>query len=183
MYRMLVTSKKRTQTLLLRRLCTFYIKQLFFCSILILTIFDNCNSKFSGIKVECYQNSAIYKVTQYIHGVKEGVEIVYSLNGVIKDFAFYHHGKKDGPEQGWYAEGSKRFEFHFKNGLLHGTQTEWHLNGSIFRQVVYENGVEVAKKIFYPHGEIFTNYVKNNGRIYGEDGGSLCFDNKREGEK
>ncbi len=135
------------------------------------------------LRVEHYLNGALYKESTYEAGVKDGIEKEYSLNGVVRAIWSYSHGKKHGLQQGWFAEGPKRFEFHFNHGLLDGVQTEWHLNGTVFRRQVFVKGVEIQKKVLYSGSEIFTNYSKKDGRVYGLDGGALCMELKKEGAK
>lgn len=141
------------------------------------------NDPFSGIVIEHYLNGALYRESQYDKGKKESLEKEYALNGVLRASWNYHNGKKNGLQQGWYAEGPKRFEYYYDQGLLDGVQTEWHQNGVVFKRQVFKQGVETEKKILYQGSEIFTNYSKRSGRIYGLDGGTLCFEVKKEGEK
>jgi hypothetical protein len=118
---------------------------------------------FSGTRLEYYPTGILYKETEYRKGIKEGQEKTYSINGKIKSLSYYKEGKKD--------------------GLFEGMQTEWHQNGKIFRQIEYESGVEKSKKILYSDNRIYSNYLKQDGRIYGQDGGPLCFEKKKDGEK
>ena len=138
---------------------------------------------FYGIEVEHYLNGDLYRETPYENGLKEGRSKEYSLGHVLRANWNYHQGIKEGFQEGWFAEGPKRFEANFKNGILDGVQTEWHQNGTVFKRQVYANGIETDKKVLYPGGEIFTNYSKRDERKYGIDGGALCLEVKREGEK
>jgi hypothetical protein len=56
-------------------------------------------------------------------------------------------------------------------------------NGTVFRRQIFVNGYEMDKKILFHGGEVFTNYAKRGGRTYGFDGGELCFDKKKDGER
>lgn len=138
---------------------------------------------FSGTLLEHYLNGDLYRETHYKNGLKEGSAREYGLQGVLRAVWNYHMDKKEGTQVGWFEEGPKRFEYHYKAGLFEGPQVEWHMNGQIFRNQIFQNGVEIGKKIFYQGAEIFTNYTIRNGRSYGLDGGALCFDVKKDGEK
>lgn len=138
---------------------------------------------FSGILVERYLNGALYKESHYENGKKEGMEKEYALNGIIQGLWHYHLGKKEGDQQGWFAEGPKKFNYHYQKGLLEGEQLEWHQNGTVFRRQVFHQGVETEKKILFQGSEVFSNYVQKDKRKYGVDGGTLCFEVKKDGEK
>lgn len=138
---------------------------------------------FTGVIVEHYPNGEVFQETNYVRGMKEGVSNEYGLGKRLRVRWNYHRGQKDGTQLAWYLEGPKRFEFNYKDGVLDGLQTEWHLNGGVFRTQNYIKGTEIDKKILFQSGEVFTNYIKRNDRIYGIDGGPLCFEPPREGEK
>ncbi len=138
---------------------------------------------FTGVRIENFPNGQTFRETHYQRGLKEGESKEFATNGALRARWNFHSGKKHGFQQGWYIEGPKRFEFRFKNGILDGVQSEWHLNGSPFRQQVYVNGVETDRKILFPTAEVFSNFKKRAGRIFGLDGGALCFEKKKEGEK
>jgi antitoxin component YwqK of YwqJK toxin-antitoxin module len=131
--------------------------------------------------VERYHNGAIYRETDYRHGVPDGERKEYALNGRVKARGRYRNGQLDGLQEGWFEEGPKRFERHYKRGRLDGVQTEWHIGGSLFREETFADGKEIAKKILFSDGRLFTNYAMRENRIYGIDGGALCMEPKREG--
>lgn len=138
---------------------------------------------FTGMQFELFGNGALYRETEYLNGKKNGYEKLFSLDGVLRTQWNFKSGKKDGEQLAWFEDGSKRFRYNYKAGLLEGEQVEWHQNGIVFRRQVFHNGFESEKKISYVGGEIFTNYVKRNKRIYGIDGGALCFEKKKDGER
>ena len=138
---------------------------------------------FSGVAIERFPDGSPYKQTHYEQGLRDGMAEEYALTGKLRARWKFRRGEKDGHQEGWYIEGPKRFEANFKQGLLHGEQTEWHLNGQLFQRRVFAEGVETDKKILFPTAEVFSNYTKREGRVYGLDGGPLCFEPKKEGEK
>jgi antitoxin component YwqK of YwqJK toxin-antitoxin module len=141
-------------------------------------------SPFNGMIITLYENGLLYKKSAYLHGLKEGQTHIYWLNGSIKEIGNFAQGQRHDVQKGWFAEGPKKFEHHFKNGLLDGYQTQWHLGGSIFKEDYFEQGIQKNKKILFANGDIFTNYANRYNRIYGQDGGPLCMENKkREGQK
>ncbi len=139
------------------------------------------SAPFNGKTVERYPAGQIYRETHYKHGLKEGFAFEYAIDGQLRSQWSYHLGKKHGVQKGWFIEGPKRFVANFKDGVLDGPQTEWHMNGAVFRQETFIEGREVDKKILYRSGEVFTNYTIRNSRLYGVDGGPLCFEPKKEG--
>jgi antitoxin component YwqK of YwqJK toxin-antitoxin module len=139
--------------------------------------------KFTGLQTEHFGNGAIYRETEYKNGIKDGIEKKYTLQGKVRSAWLFKNGVKDGEQNGWFEDGAKMFTYHYVNGLLEGEQTEWHENGVIFRQQNFLHGVESSRKILFSGGEIFTNYAKRDGRTYGVDGGDICFDKKKDGEK
>lgn len=140
-------------------------------------------AKFTGVVLEKFPDGTSFRETEYVDGLKEGVALEYAFSGQLRARWHFSRGKKDGEQRGWYIEGPRRFVANFKNGLLDGEQIEWHLNGSLFRQMSFIEGVEVAKKILFPTEEVYSNYRKVDGRIFGLDSGPLCFEKKPEGEK
>ena len=137
----------------------------------------------NGQVTERYPDGHVYRVTNYVDGLRDGVQKEYALNNTLHTLSRYSAGKKHGFQEGWYAEGPKRFEANYREGLLEGLQTEWHLNGKIFRQIFFEAGNEVSRKILFPTAEVYSNYVVREGRRFGLDGGALCFETKKDGEK
>ncbi len=138
---------------------------------------------FTGILVERYENGALYRETNYRKGVKQGESRIFSLAGKIKEIDRYVNGVREGLQEGWYEEGPRKFIAQYQKGLLSGEQDEWHLNGRLFRRSVYDHGTETDKKILFQNGDIFTNLSIREGRTYGIDGGSLCMQSKKEGER
>lgn len=138
---------------------------------------------FSGTVVDRFPAGEIYMETHYVDGLQEGVAREYAFTGALRRKSHYKHGKKDGLQEGWYLEGPKRFEQNYRDGILEGLQTQWHLNGKIFDQQTFADGVEVQRKVLFPTAEVYSNYVKRDNRKYGIDGGALCFETKKEGER
>ncbi len=155
----------------------------FWTFVLILSIVGYELHPRSNVVVERYENGLLYRETETKDGLKNGFAKEYALNGRLIILGHFSKGKRDGVQLGWYSEGPKRFEYHFKDGFLDGTQIQWHLSGKVFRRDEFANGVQTDKQIFFSDGKTFTNYSKREGRIYGLDGGSLCMETKRPGEK
>ena len=142
------------------------------------------SAPFSGTLFERYPAGEVFAESHYQDGYQEGSRREYALGGSLRAEWNFHLGQKDGVQRGWFVEGPRRFESHFKNGRLDGLQTEWHLNGGVFRMQNFVDGVEQDKKILFQTGEIFTNYSIRDARIYGLDGGPLCFEPAaREGQR
>ena len=138
---------------------------------------------FTGIRVETYPDGSSSAETGYVRGLREGASREFASGGALRARWNYREGKKDGLQLGWFIEGPKRFEQNYRNGILEGTVREWHVNGNLFSVQTYSDGVETARKLYYPTSELYSNYVKRDGRKYGLNGGELCFETKKDGEK
>jgi hypothetical protein len=138
---------------------------------------------FTGIEVIRFPDGRAQAETEYREGLREGRGREYATTGALRAEWSYHRGRKDGIQRGWYIEGPRRFEQPYRDGVLDGTLTEWHLNGAVANQQVYVDGVETARKVLFPGSELYSNYVRRDGRTFGLDGGALCLETKREGER
>lgn len=134
-------------------------------------------------RIERYPGGAIYKLSLTQHGQLEGEEHELDPFGGRRALWRYRQGKKNGIQEGWFIEGPRRFLYRYADGVLEGEQLEYHVNGTLFRRQIFRHGVEVGRKVLYQEGDLHTNYAKRDGRTYGLDGGALCFDPKKEGEK
>jgi hypothetical protein len=134
-------------------------------------------------RIERYPGGAIYRYGMIRHGQLEGKEYEFDPFGGRRAVWHYRQGKKHGLQEGWFIEGPKRFVYQYVNGVLEGEQLEYHASGALFRRQVFRQGVEADRKVLYQEGDLHSNYAKRDGRTYGLDGGALCFDPKKEGEK
>ena len=139
---------------------------------------------FSGTVVERFPNGVIYRKTNYLDGKKHGTALEFGFTGALRAKEQYVDGKKEGLQRIWFLEGPLKIESYFTGGLLNGRQVERYISGEVFREQTFAMGVEVSNKIFYLTKEVYSNYVKKDGRKFGVDGGPLCFaPDKQEGEK
>jgi antitoxin component YwqK of YwqJK toxin-antitoxin module len=137
---------------------------------------------FTGVARETFPDGSTFRTTEYKSGLRHGTSEEFGVTGARRARWNYKSGKKEGLQQGWFIEGPRKFEMYYRDGLLEGTTTEWYLSGRISRQQTFKAGVEMAQKILYPSGEIFTNYVIRDKRAYGLKSGELCMDFKKDGE-
>ena len=138
---------------------------------------------FTGTLIERFPNGVVFQESNYLNGQRSGPTFEYGFTGAIRAWWHFREGKKDGRQVGWYIEGPRRFEYRYRAGVYHGVQTDWHMSGQIFNQQVYFDGVESARKVFFATSEVFSNYAKKDGRTYGINGGELCFEGKKDGER
>lgn len=138
---------------------------------------------FTGTTVERFPNKEVYKTTQYSQGLKHGKMEEYGFTGVMKHRWNYVNGLKEGIQESWYLEGPKKYVKSYKNGRPHGKSQEWFLNGNVYRQRIFDEGIETANKVYYITKELHTNYVKKDGAIYGLKSGELCMDFPVDGER
>lgn len=136
-----------------------------------------------GWRTERYPTGDVYRISHFVDDKLDGFQYEYGIGAHLRARSHYRQGIKEGRQAGWYLDGSRRFEANFRAGILEGVQTEWHQNGAVFREQVFVHGEEVSRKVLYAGSEIFSNYTRRDGRKYGVDGGSLCMETKREGEK
>jgi antitoxin component YwqK of YwqJK toxin-antitoxin module len=137
---------------------------------------------FTGVGLEHYPNRQLARRVSFKNGLKEGETRTYSDLGKLTSIGRFHKGLRNGLQEMWYIEGPKQQEDRYVNGVLEGVQTKWHLNGRVFREENFKKGQLLARKVFHPTEEVFSNFVNKNGRKYGVDGGDLCFEPNRDGK-
>lgn len=141
------------------------------------------NALFSGDIYLLYPDGTRSMVSHYERGLQSGPTIQTAIGGARMAQMNYKKGLLHGNQLGWYVEGPKKFSLNYVNGEMDGEQIEWHLNGEVLRRRVFVKGEEVSRKILYANSDIYTNYTYKDRRKYGIDGGDLCFEKKRDGEK
>jgi antitoxin component YwqK of YwqJK toxin-antitoxin module len=138
---------------------------------------------FTGVRYERYPAGEVHTETRYESGLREGLAKEFALTGAVQVQWNFHAGKKHGIQQGWFIEGPKRFVYRYVHGVPDGDFIEWHMNGTVFRHQVFRHGVEQSRKVQYRTAEVHSNFVQRDGRKYGLDGGELCMDYGKDGQK
>ena len=99
-----------------------------------------------------YDSGAPFETKQYKNNRVTGRHLVYWRNGLLKAKYFYYDGKMEGTQKKWYADGSPYYVFNYKNGKREGKQQAWRTSGKL----------QINNEII-------------NGRTYGLNRASLCF--------
>jgi len=97
----------------------------------------------------------------------EGVKIAtYKTRYILK--CRHRHGKKEGLSIVWHMNGQKQSEVNYQNGLMEGVYTSWHNDGHKYAQGNYHNGEENGLWTYlYNCGQI---REEQNYRVVGPEG-------------
>lgn len=89
-----------------------------------------------GTQTSYYDNKQISETKEFVHGKKEGKQLVYSLSGVlIKEFT-YSNDKLNGPNKFYNGKGALTIEGNYKNNKKTGIW-KYYSNGKLIRQKQY----------------------------------------------
>lgn len=72
--------------------------------------------------------------------VKDGVFVVYNINGDRMLEGYYDDGKQTGEWTMWYNNGQRASIDHYKNGLQDGLHVSWYANGAKAIEGNYRDG-------------------------------------------
>jgi MORN repeat variant len=72
--------------------------------------------------------------------VKDGVFVVYNLNGSRMIEGYYDNGKQTGEWTMWYSNGQRSSVDHYTDGLQNGLHTSWYANGAKAIEGEYRDG-------------------------------------------
>lgn len=72
--------------------------------------------------------------------VKDGVFVVYNLNGSRMIEGYYDNGKQSGEWTMWYANGQRSAVDHYNDGVQNGMHTSWYSNGAKAIEGEYRDG-------------------------------------------
>lgn len=104
-----------------------------------------------------YDTGALFETKQYKHNRVTGRHYIYWKNGSLKADNWYYNGKMEGTQKKWYADGSPFYVFNYTNGKREGKQKAWRTSGQL----------QINNEII-------------NGRTYGLNRASLCYNVKNE---
>lgn len=110
-----------------------------------------------------YDVDQITRVTSYVNGYKQGVDLGFSKREQIDDREMYNLGVKNGRCLK-YELGRLLEEATYKDGKLEGKMLEYHSNGNVKKEVDYNDGVMHGKFRYYdPDGNLTLEYEYANG--------------------
>lgn len=122
------------------------------------------------------EKGVLKKETQYINGIKNGIEKWYYTDGSLLSEASYKNGLKEG-KYTMYLGGKKFIVSYFSNDLNDGLLSIFDKNGNITSQTKYEKGIEVEVKefVYFENGDIeiertFINNQLTIAKSYNSDG-------------
>ncbi len=109
-------------------------------------------------------NERVRGFTDYLSGVKDGLEVHYSNYEKKQKSAeaHYHEGKLHGEMTQWMPTGEKNLEMFFKDGKQSGNSTCWYLNGQIQSRSLYLDGNQVGSWTRYYENGIKAQEVSSN---------------------
>lgn len=104
-----------------------------------------------------HADGTLFETKQYKQNRITGRQMIYWKNGNLKSNYWYHDGKMEGTQKKWFEDGSPYCIFNYKNGKREGKQQAWRASGKL-----------------HINNEII------NGRTYGLNRASLCYNVRDE---
>ncbi|MFC1905042.1 toxin-antitoxin system YwqK family antitoxin [Chloroflexota bacterium] len=110
----------------------------------------NLNGKFHGAYKKYRSNGVIEEVTNYNHGVRDGLHTKHDENGNKSSETHWVNGKKDGPQRYYFESGQIKSERHYVNNVLHGTEMVYcDTDGyTIWKEIEWLNGEKVDEETY-----------------------------------
>jgi antitoxin component YwqK of YwqJK toxin-antitoxin module len=84
------------------------------------------------------------RTSQYINGLRNGVQKIYYLNGQLKEASMYTAGLQNGRSITYHADGSKQLNANYADGELDGLYEEWAECGRLMCRKSFYKGRLVA---------------------------------------
>ena len=110
----------------------------------------------------------IKTITGYVHGKKEGQEVVINKNGQLEERYTYHNGQLDGPYIKFNRNRLKETR-DYVNGKLHGKIEKFYPNGKVMERSYYVDGKMHGIARWYDReGNNTIAYEYKNGELVGE---------------
>ncbi|HMZ61193.1 MAG TPA: membrane-binding protein [Leptospiraceae bacterium] len=138
------------------------------------SVFSYKGVPYTGIMLSVHPNG-VRRETEYKDGLEHGKTSNTYADGRPAAEYFFEKGKRIGIHKGWYENGKPRFWYEYKDGMAHGDHWEWHEEGIPYRYGRFENNVNIGQKVWRKDGQIYSNYIYTEQRIYGVQGSKLCF--------
>jgi hypothetical protein len=106
--------------------------------------------------------------------VKDGIFVVYNLNGDRMIEGYYHDGKQTGEWTMWYNNGQRASLDHYTNGVQDGEHVSWYANGSKAIEGRYRDGKREGEwRRWDPNGlRFWTDTYKDDVKVSTTEGES-----------
>jgi hypothetical protein len=129
---------------------------------------------YTGATYSLHANGRLHELRFYFRGRQEWKEFHWYPSGarwVERDF---HRGLPHGEFRTWYENGAPKSVIEYRNGVSEGEAWAWNIHGRLIEYIRYEAGNERAHKSWTFDGKPYFNYVYQNGRPTGVQGGDFC---------
>jgi uncharacterized protein len=87
-----------------------------------------------------YSDGKPRAVSNFIHGVEEGLHRTWHETGKLASEIEFHDGQKSGSAREWFPDGQIKMQSRYRNGALQGLLTQWYPDGVKHSEVNYVDG-------------------------------------------
>lgn len=129
---------------------------------------------FTGVAYEPHRWNQLYRLAFFLGGRQVLKELHWYPSGarwIENDFA---GGLPHGLFRMWFEDGKAQALARYDRGERHGESWGWHRSGRVTHYARYERGRELAFKTWTFDGKPYFNYVYQDGRKVGVQGGDFC---------
>ncbi|TGK01689.1 hypothetical protein EHO59_11310 [Leptospira semungkisensis] len=130
--------------------------------------------KFTGTLDAYLEPVDVVRKTQYVNGLRDGLETDIYPDGRTASERTYSKGKKEGTHKGWHENGKRRFHYEFKNDQFDGESWEWYSSGELYTFGKFKEGRAIGRKIWRKSGQIYLNQVYFHENSFGLPGSKIC---------
>ncbi len=130
---------------------------------------------FTGTVLESIPALGEEHAVRYLRGLEHGLATVKSREGVLLASRAYRAGVKHGEHRTFFRDGKPRTYARFDQGRYVGEVRTWHENGRLADYKFYdETGEILVAKRWRPTGQIYMNFVFQDGAQIGLPGSKVC---------
>lgn len=130
---------------------------------------DFLNKKHHGSWTLYDSKGKVTRITTYLDGLKQGVELVFDNQGYVSTKGFYHNNQLEG-EFLTYKRRNVIDRKNYIGGVLDGLQKKYYANGNIMEEVTYVQGkMDGVAKWYDQEGNLSIEYTYKNGERIKEE--------------
>lgn len=104
--------------------------------------------------VEYFPDGQISRSTEYVDGVRNGVEQVYFRDGTLRSEELFAGGMRDGTSKEYFSDGTLRISANFGADRLDGTRLLHFASGEVDTQEEWSNGILRERERRYKDGTV-----------------------------